>query len=273
MEEKRFGQSAENIFEAMDTASLYALLKTEMNSDGELDLARIREITDVLAQREDVEVPDPERAWESFRETHLTTEPMYPESDGPETTEKAQPRRALSAKGRRRLLRGGMVAAIMLTFLLGATATAHAAGFDLWAAIGNWTREAFYFTFSGNQYTSPELEELWDTMAEEDVSLPTWLPEGYTQDVVWADAEIGLWAAIYENESDSVIMSIHRVQGQSGITYEKDDEAPEIYSTRGVDYYIMTNAGNFQAVWTDGTYEYSIVTSQEDVLYQIIDSI
>lgn len=61
-----------------------------------------------------------------------------------------------------------------------------------------------------------------------------------------------------------------------GTEYEKDADDPEEYSKNGVTHYIMTNFGDYFAVWLSGNMECSIYIaggSTKDELIKIIDSI
>lgn len=262
----------------MDSASLRTLLMMELSADGELDVARIQEITDILAEREQITAMDADAAWNDFQQNYISSEPIHTlEQDCTETAKPIFKRKALG--------RGTLVAAVLAALILGASLTAHAANFDIWKAMAKWTSETFGFTFGGEEVVpteqrimleNEELKPLWDALIEDGIlepCLPTYLPDGCGQIELSKKSEEGFWSAAYQLEDDVIQLRILRLQGENWSSVEKDDVDPKIYMWNGMEFYIMENMGQLVATWTSGNYEYYISGASESEIYTIIESI
>lgn len=265
-------------FHTMDTASLRALLMMELSADGELDVARIQEITDILAEREQITVMDADAAWNDFQQNYISSEPIHTlEQDCTETAKPVFKRKAWK--------RGALVAAVLSALLLGASLTAQAASFDIWKAMAKWTSETFGFTFGGEESVpteqgimleNEELKPLWDALIEDGIlkpCLPTYLPDGFEQSELTTNSKSGYWCAMYQSGSDLIQIQILRLQGENWSALQKDDVDPDIYVWDGQEFFIMTNMGQSVVTWTSGNYEYYISGASESEIYSMIKSI
>lgn len=258
----------------MDTEALRALLMMELSAEGELNIEKIQEITDIIAEREQLDVPDVNASWEDFQNQYRSSEPLH-------TLDQEQPISPARKSKHRALRRVFLVAAVLASLLLGATLTAQAADYDLWGAVAQWTSETFGFAYQQNHAKtdaiSPELQPLWNAMEDAGISaplLPTELPEEYRQVELMEEKEQEFWGAAYCSEPDLVIQ-IQAQKGQNGnwSMLQKDEDTPERYVWDGIEFYIMTNMGRWVAVWSSDGYEYSISGTNESEMYQMLESI
>lgn len=277
------GPKSQESLSKMDTASLRALLAIEMDAEKDPDVDFITHILEELESREAVSVPDANGAWEEFKATYMKSDAMYPEivpfSAAQEEISRPQKRK------KKYWFRIAFVAAILGTFIFGASVTAAAANYDLWGAIARWTSEVFRFSHDEDEPAhssatstamNPELEPLRTALIEQGIPtppLPNYLPEGYVQMEFNDDGQGLFWSAAYAKGDDYIMIGVTSVDDGMGAIYEKDKQAPEIYSCGGIDHYIMTNDGDFVAVWTSGQIEYTITGAAKDELYKMIDSI
>lgn len=262
----------------MDTEALRSLLIMELNAEGELNLEKIQEITDIIAEREQLDVPDVDASWKDFQNQYRSTEPLHTLDQEQPTTPRVHSKRKIF----RKLF---LVAAVLTSLFVGATLTAQAAEYDLWGAVAQWTSETFGFAFqrkdakadAAEDVISPELQPLWTSMQEAGVPdplLPLYLPEEYQQIELIEDKTQGFWSAAYQASSDSLI----QIQVQSGKTgawsiLQKDAGRPTCYEWDNTEFYIMTNMGQWVATWSNDQYAYLIFGSNEAEIYEMIESI
>ena len=258
----------------MDTEALRTLLMMELNAAGELDIEKIQEITDIIAEREQLDVPDVTASWEDFQNQYRSTEPLH-------TLDQEQPVTPNRTSKHKALRRVFLVAAVLASLLLGATLTAQAADYDLWGAVAQWTSETFGFAFQPNHTkmdaVSPELQPLWNAMEDAGISaplLPTYLPEEYRQVELTEDQKQDFWCAAYQTtENELIQIQMKSAENGAWSTLLKDADDPKVYIWNETEYYIMTNMGNWSATWSSNPYEYSIFCPSEQELYQMIESI
>lgn len=83
----------------------------------------------------------------------------------------------------RRVVRTGLVAAIMVAVLFGMMVAAQAAGVDVFGAVARWTEETFQFHVTGDHTVDRWFADYQDKLDAAELSeeyLPTWIPGGYT---------------------------------------------------------------------------------------------
>lgn len=258
----------------MDTEALRSLLMMELSAEGNLNIEKIQEITDIIAEREQLDVPDVDASWEDFQNQYRSTEPLH-------TLDQEQPVLPTRKSKHKALRRVFLVAAVLASLLLGATLTAQAADYDLWGAVAQWTSETFGFTLQQSDEKldtiSPELQPLWDAIQDAGISeplLPTYLPEEYQQVELTEDQEQEFWSAAYQATDDLFIqIQIQKRQNGDWAMLQKDEDTPEYYVWDGIEFYIMTNMGRWVAVWSSNEYEYYVSATNESEIYQMLESI
>ena len=258
----------------MDTEALRSLLMMELSAEGDLNIEKIQEITDIIAEREQLDVPDVDASWKDFQNQYRSTEPLH-------TLDQEQPVPPTRKSKHKALRRVFLVAAVLASLLLGAMLTAQAADYDLWGAVAQWTSETFGFTLQQSDEKldtiSPELQPLWDAIQDAGISeplLPTYLPEEYQQVELTEDQEQEFWSAAYQATDDLFIqIQIQRRQNGDWAMLQKDEDTPEYYVWDGIEFYIMTNMGRWVAVWSSNEYEYYVFATNESEIYQMLESI
>ncbi len=123
----------------------------------------------------------------------------------------------------------------------------------------------------------PELQKIYALVVQEfgeQRIVPTWIPEGYTQE------ELGVWDlshAVYSfltSGDHRISISFTEYREKSPRNYSKDNMIPFVYEVAGVSHYIFSNAGRWVAVWEVNGLECKISTScSKETLFCIVDSI
>lgn len=258
--------------DAMSTANLQELLQAELDSEQDVDVAKVKKILAVLDERTEPKEVDVDAAWERFFHNHLPSEPIV---SMPEDT----PTRKKSSR-RKHCIRIGLIAALIAVFCLGAGVTASAAGFNILDAVMQWSSETFGFSYNQNNDTSsiqtnPEYYGLKEALARAGVVehlIPKYLPDGYKQVEIYAES--GHFVAAYKNEDSAIVIQIQEIAEANNIQHEKGLKDPIMYTTDNINHYISTNNGNHIAVWTNNGFECSIYGVREkQELLKMIDSI
>ena len=184
----------------------------------------------------------------------------------------------------RRLLRTGLVAAIVVVCLFGAMIVAQAAGIDVFGAVARWSEETFQFSVSEDEtataWFAGHQAEL-DAVGLSEEFLPTWIPEGY---VVGDIQSYGFpeWIDIYipfngsENHSTfDILISIYNDPGVIGdAIFEKDSTDVQTFQVNGKNVYLFENLGVKNAVCQDQNVVYSIQGNlSQDEIQNILASI
>lgn len=82
----------------MDTEALRSLLMMELSAEGDLNIEKIQEITDIIAEREQLDVPDVDASWKDFQNNtvlrshfiHLIKNNPYPLPESPNIKHSAE---------------------------------------------------------------------------------------------------------------------------------------------------------------------------------------
>ncbi|MGI5985059.1 MAG: DUF4367 domain-containing protein [Clostridiales bacterium] len=276
------------MFDRMSTVELEEILRqdSEIPSGEESDIDAILYIMEVIARREK-ENPtgrfcDVHTAWESFkRDYSFSADDGYSIYDDGITLDVIENKNAASVKDpthvRRTRFRSfgriaSIAAVIVLVIALG-TATAYAAGFDLWGFIAEWTRETFSFTSSaeplpqvnqssenGERKSFSSLEEAVSYYDISEPLVPAWIPKGYS--LISVEAAEGLGnnnlIASYRSESEELIISIAEIPNGHTSVHEKDGGKVTVHKAGNTEHYIMTNEGRLKVVWTRSNFECAI---------------
>lgn len=191
------------------------------------------------------------------------------------------------------------VAAVVILFFSG-IGIADAAGLDAWEKVASWTEEIFTFRDRGGNLevstpTSHEpdgtgnyasLQEALDAYGITDPIAPKWIPKGYAAESVTATTTTygAVFSVIYISSetlpdkelNKAIYIGITFDTAGNGISHiQKDTEDPKIYESNGVEHYIMTNTGDFVAVWQQGDCECTIGSNSlsSEEFTKMIDSI
>jgi len=297
----------------MSTESLEELLRLDAElPDGEgSDIDEILYISEVIAKR-DREQPtgryseaDVDAAWETFQTKYLPyatdSRSLYDfDDDDPSDTKALAPdmpspsgKKRISARGRHRLGRVATIVAAIALLLGLMTLTAYAMGYDLWGVIAQWTKDTFTFVsaskvndaeLSGTNLSEGEYEDLQAALDAYGVTkqlAPKWVPSNYVLKSVevdgYSDSATTIFQCNYAYDDLWIIMQIYMHHDLNDLRYsnwQKDDTDVTSIKIETQEIYFMENAGRQCAVWTDGSFECSIIADvSSEELYKIIKSI
>lgn len=293
-------------FDAMDTKVLREILRqdSQLSGSGESDIDALIYIMGVISRREKeqstLQFTEVDAAWESFNKNYLPDDndgqSLYDdnETDIQGEIEDIDKIPSAACKPKRRsirlFIRAATIAALTIATIFVGSLTAYAFGYDLWGAVAQWTKSTFGFESSSEEQSQqaadkevpPQLDELYRLMSNDGLSgtlLPGYIPEGYeTVDVQYDKmaSYIDYWCQL-EKGQDQIMLSytLYLDPDSSFIReYEKDMADPEVYTSGGVSYYIMTNMGSYLVAWTSENVECSIagMTTYDETI-KVIDSI
>lgn len=265
-------------YDSMPTEALEQILRAdaETPAEQESDIELILYIMEVLARRKKENQQSEKTAqqsWESFQQHYL-----------PE--QKIQKQNTTKPSGRPWLRRIAACAAAVI-LILGIPLSSRAFSLEeLWDVVARWAKETFSFVSGENtevsepNSTSEEgFASLQDALikSNRDAScVPTWIPDGYELDLVEKVITPAQEIYIAHYVSSTGDLTI-RVQSYLSIGFQKieiKEDAIEVYSVLGVDYYIFLNGHQIQVIWVKDSFEYSFSGDISiDTAKQMIDSI
>lgn len=279
-------------FDSMSTEELREYLRADSYRP-DCDAEEIIYITELLTARNSCGCVDVNKAWESFSKNYAINGSsgmsLYDLDNEPVENVTAPSEPAAERKAVRRGARPLISAALIACVILAGSATASALGYNILNVVASWTKDTFGFEpaniageniVSGTRQIPDELKELESVMLEHGLSssfIPSYIPDGYHPvDVRYDDTTSSpMIMCQLDNGSNSIIFlyNVH-TDSSSPSTLEKDSADPEIYTVGGIDYYIMTNMGNYLVTWIKGDVECSIfgVPTHTDIK-KIIDSL
>lgn len=270
-------------YDAMSTEELQQLLREDASKPvgEESDTDVLFYVMEVLAKRrkERNEGKSPEEALESFKKHYNTENEISSDSE----RVPAAPKRS----GIGHWMKGLIAAAAVFAFVIGGSLTANAMGFDLWEIIAKWTQETFHFGYIADITETDEPRKdgtnayngLQQALLESGISIslaPTWFPDGYIEaDVKVEDTPAQRrFVAKYQSGDDTIRIRIVDYLIDAPTQVEQSDSLTEIYSSNGIDYYIINNHDLIKAVWIKENYEcYIIGPLTVSELKEMIDSI
>ena len=192
----------------------------------------------------------------------------------------------------RLFLRSLSTAAVLLLVvgLLMAAIPQQADADNWWDRIARWTDDFFGFfreeeeeSFNLEDYEfrtdNPGLQQVYDAVVALGVTepvVPMWLPEGYElaniEDVTMLDKEMVV--AWFESSERTIMYQAAVLFTDEGGQYLKDDSTVIQWEICNTSFNIMMNNEIWIVAWKKDNIECSIfVDCQEDVLYEILDSI
>lgn len=273
-------------FDAMPTDYLRTLLSLDISATSgvELEPDAIMHILEVIQSREtgdgSAEAVDIAAAWKNFNEKYR---PQESEDEGPAPI-CVQPQ----SRKHNRLKRVCITLAAVIALAIGSQAVASASGFDLWGAVIQWASETFgldnnmwYGDKGENKMVLPcsDLQDALSTDGISDPLVPTWLPNGFTQEICEKNGtpQMSSYQAAYKNGDREITIQILAYHDGTGAieTYEKLSGGHTTYTENGVTHQIAVNSdGSVVALWNTNTCECSILANvTETEMKQIIDSI
>ena len=257
-------------YDAMSTEELQQLLREDASKPvgEESDTDILFYVMEVLAKRrkERNEGKSPEEALESFKKHYNTENEISSDSE----RVPAAPKRS----GIGRWMKGLIAAAAVFAFVIGGSLTANAMGFDLWEIIAKWTQETFHLGYITDTSATDEPHKvgseaytgLQEALTESGISIslaPTWFPDGYIEvDVKIEDSPMQRrFVAKYQSGENTIRIRIVDHLNGSPTQVERSDSLLEIYSSGGVDFYIINNHDQIEAIWIRENFECYIMGS------------
>ena len=283
MSDRRKNEPVKSQYDGLSADELSARLSMALFNAEDLSDAELEEVDEMAAayQRKVSHEPvkSTEEAWEEFKT-------VYWDMDQNETGlpctehEKEDAHSVIRAASphRRRLLRIGLIAAIVAVLLAAGTLTASAFGFNLWGWIARWDDEVAQFEQVDAETAEPkDIPEALKYLGIDEPVYPKWLPEGFVkvESVIQTDEPIYLYEN-YKKDDQFLFISIEPSSAltESGIT-QKDGSEPEEYISNQVVHYIFKDTAEYLcAVWYSKNYSIRITGNLSSLeLRRIIDSI
>ena len=255
-------------------------------SDEKLSEETTEAMLRLLNERDPIDLPDVEQAWEEFQ-THYNTpegagERLYP-SELPDTEVIGERPR----KNRRPLRYVGLVAA-SIGILFALLTVAQATGLKVFDALGRWTDDFFSFAGTaktGSEYNSADftpqntLQQALSDFGMPAQLAPSNLPAGYQLNELLCEETPSIRdvIAFYSDETEDVLqLSFAEYCDSTGMEasfYPKDAGVPERYVCNNREFYIFNNAGRCVAVWSDAHYGIFVSAATRDTVLTILEAI
>lgn len=242
--------------------------------DDQTDSEYIESILEVIEEREKRKpvnhLSDITQAWNDFQNIYNTPEGEgrslyeFSNTDSGNVTAPPPKKTLIVVK---RLLLVALVSCIC--FLMMATAL----GYDVFQAIGSWTRDIFSFAYSQKETSTPSpsysadqveqfdnLQEALNTSNITEFNAPTYLPEGFAQTEVYIVPHLlsNEIQAFYTSEDLSIQVCITQFEDTYSVQYEKDETPVETVVIHGITHYLFSNNGRSVATWNVDSIEGSI---------------
>jgi hypothetical protein len=272
--------------EQMSTAELEGLLRASVHPDSQMDESTILLILEVLEARNPAMQPqEVAAAWERF-EREVIDAPQTAQTEDETDIEIEHKEIPLTKKRRSFSKILGTAAIIVVVLFAAGSLIPTAEGTNFWVAILDWTRETFGFGNGveewGENEIPEQLAELNNQMLQHKLLfpdvIPHYIPEGYeaVTTVVDEREDVTVFLCQLQN-GDNMIVFQYRLwkDNDPSAEVQKSEEFPEEYkSETGQMYYIAKNEGLYNAKWTKGNIEGSILNvSTQPELIKILDSI
>ena len=216
---------------------------------------------------------------------------VEPVSDREKTAWQLYRKRVNARKKRRFLRRKSLSNAAVLLLVVGllfAAVPNEAQADNWWDRIARWTDDFFAFfreeeTFRIEEYEfqtdNPGLQQVYDAVVEMGITepvVPMWLPEGYelSENEIFTMRDEKQLVAVFEDSEKTITYQATMLSTDKIEQYPKDNTSVVQQELCGTIFNIMMNNEIWVVAWKKDNIECSIfVDGQEDVLYEILDSI
>lgn len=239
------------MYDAMSTEALEELLRLDCEaSTDNTDTEALLYIMDLLAKRTKQKTgKTAQESWESFQRNYAVDDSKEESDFKP-------------------WLRRVIAAAAVIVLLISIPIAAQALSWeDIWNAVAKWAKETFSFVSDADApLTEPaeaaelgqlSLKELLTAEMHVDVSLPTYIPKGYTfKELITDETPVQrVYIAHYVNENKLLTIAVRSYLDSDMELTEIDNEPLETYKKDGTDYYIFENDERIKAVWKKDAYQ------------------
>ena len=154
---------------------------------------------------------------------------------------------------------------------------------SIFTRIGQWTKEIFSFGEIKEkefvyQTNHPGLQELYDTVAELDLSrnvVPTWIPEDAVLNRIYTkETPVGTMVyASFVYNGNHIGFDVYVYNDAPDTEYQKSEEDIVVYESEGIKHYIVENNEKWTAAWSVDNVECTMDAKDKDVLYEMLRSI
>lgn len=265
-------------YDEMTTEELEEILRldAENTEDQESDTETLLYVMEVLTKRRmnnGHTGNTAQEAYESFKQHYM---PEIDREDPIPVTENKATRIAF------RWVRALVATAAIFVIMIFGSVTAKAFGFDIWAAVVQWTQETFHFgegsgiPDEGSKLPYASLQQVLEQDNVTSLLVPTWFPDGYKlADIAVEHNPLKKqYRAIYKNGEQVLRVTVHDYLNVDPSYIEQSDGLVEEYVVSGITYYIFDNNERTQAVWVVDSFECRITGELTiDELKMMIDSI
>ena len=170
-----------------------------------------------------------------------------------------------SPKRYRKLLRVGLVAAVLVAVLAAVTVTTAALGYDLWGWLPIWGEEELHFESETPRQEPTEvvLQNIPMVLASFGINeplYPNWLPEDLARTEVQIIEDPLFLHEEFKGDDRHLTITISRTSGSETAVYQKEEDPPlEYIAGNNVVHYIIDNTNETTAVWYTKSYTTLIV--------------
>ena len=181
-----------------------------------------------------------------------------------------------------RLAKLGILVAAIVALLLAISAVASAMGFNIWRANVSWDKDNMGLSTAEGVSTTIEKDPysvIRTAIQSEEIQgeiIPSYIPDGYYfVDFSFLDSYEGhVYKAVFQSGEKSFRFVLIFNPESINSFYPKDADEPEVYAVKGIEHYLTTNEGAYQAIWANGDTVCKLygLESKEELL-RIIDSI
>lgn len=277
-EKGNFGIRDFSKYDEMATEELEEILRLDAENidDQESDTEKLLYVMEVLTKRRmnnGHTGNTAQEAYESFKQHYM---PEIDNEDLIPATENTSKRIAF------RWVRALVATAAIFAIVIFGSVTAKAFGFDIWAAVVQWTQETFHFgdwNKSPNEGNNLSYTSLQEALEKGNITIPlvpTWIPEGYelTDISVEHNPVKEKYRAVYTNEEQVLRITVQDYLKEKPVYVEQSEGLVEEYVVSGITYYLFENNENVHAVWIVESFECYIAGPVTiDNLKMMIDSI
>lgn len=263
-----------NYLRELSTPQLEELLRQTLDGN-QPDIEYINYILEVIEEREkcntENHLSNVNQSWKEFQQIYNSADcknaSLYdmPESEILKSSTLPQHRKHFFS-----IVRKALVA--VLVTCLSLSMVASALGFNLFQAIGQWTKDVFSFAYAENDSNaSPNntenssesfsnLQSALDSLNINEISAPTFIPDDYiaSEAIVTSHLMSKEIQAYYTFANLTISISITKFEDVYSIQHEKDDNPVEMYIFNGICHYLFTNNGRTTATWNINSIECSI---------------
>ena len=276
--------SAEQLKAALQRLLLYSDLEDQ-------DVEEMEKILAVLREKTPFEHPrTAEEMWAEIKAEHAEETAslgIHEKKDTEEVIEKEPVAAELRAesestmprpKSVRGVLRVAMIAAAMVVFIILATVTASAFGYDLWGWVPRWNDEVLSFggeeSESNEFYDSSPIVKALEELGIDEPIFPHWIPEGFESDYSVIKTDPVFLHESYSFGERYLSITVEPLAASGALVFQKDYDEPLEYNIGQRTHYITSDLSCHTATWHTDTVLVQITGNVSiEEMEQIINSI